>query len=112
MTLNDLIVLGNALLALLAAVVGLWAATRGVPALRVIHAATGALALLYALSYGYLLVDLDGRLRRWSEVMRGVALIVWPIAWIWPPLASVRRYREAKARVDRLDVEAMLRETA
>jgi hypothetical protein len=88
MSVADAVIIGNVVLAFLSGLVNTWA-IRGAPkSLAYVRAGVAALAFFYSVAYAYLLVDIDGRVLRWSEFMRGVSLWVWPIVWMGPAWAS------------------------
>jgi hypothetical protein len=84
-------------LAFVAVVVNIWSAYEGAPEAFVTRWCIAALAFVTSVAYLVLLlseVDPQG----WSTVMRGVALVTWPVVWMLPAFASVRTRRNAEKR--------------
>jgi hypothetical protein len=79
-------------LAAVAATVNFRVATR-VPAHRMLHIIVGALAVGYVVAYGWLLMNPHLQLI-WSQFMSGASIIVWPIVWTAPAVATWRERRQ------------------
>ncbi len=79
-------------LAAIAATVNFRVATR-VPVHRVLHIIVGVLAAGYVVAYGWLLMNPHQRLI-WSQFMSGVSIIVWPMVWTAPAVATWRERRQ------------------
>ncbi len=98
MTWYEMVVFGlNFVGASASAVVNWWAAgRRGMPVFRRLHVAIATLSIIYAGSYVWLAAELwagtdaMGAVLQWSSVMRGVALVVWPVVWVAPAMMSLR----------------------
>lgn len=74
-----------------------WACRSGLLNLRPLHAAVAMLAAVYCAGYLYLIVE-QPNVGDWSNVMRGVGLVAWPVAWVSWPILSIR----LQSRVGRL----------
>ena len=84
------------------AVLAVWAARRGVVNTRPLHASIAALSVVYCCGY-LVLVIVQPPVRDWSNVMRGVGLVTWPLAWMSWSIISVRlqgRVGKLRAVVD------------
>lgn len=77
-------------------------ARHGVPMMRPLAAATGALATVYVIAYLVLLVMWGETDDGWSRFMRGVAIVAWLTVWAGWPWMSVRAWRAARRRVDEI----------
>ena len=62
-----------------------------------LRAVVALLAYTYSLSYAVLLAGLVD-VTQWGTVMRGVALVVWPVVWAGPAIVSLRSW----GKVERL----------
>ena len=79
---DTLIVWANLLMAVMSATINFYATNKlHNRALRIISFLIGALATIYAVAYGILLLD-PGHMQQWTSVMRTVSLFAWPIAWM------------------------------
>lgn len=65
--------------------------------LRALSAASATLAAMYVGAYVWLLVDPD--VVHWSQIMRGVSIVVWPLIWILPGVTAVRARNDLVAKV-------------
>lgn len=83
--------------AVLAFLANIWAANRSDPRERPVWAAVAVLAVIYAGSYVWLMVD--GDVAIWSKIMRGVSLVVWPLVWSTAPILSVVLFRRDQQRI-------------
>lgn len=72
---------GNAVAALAAVAVNLWAVKTGPPAMARMWASVAALAAVYVAAYTVLVFS-DLTPQVWSSYMRGVSLIAWPLVWV------------------------------
>lgn len=70
----------------------IWAARRGVVNTRPLHAACAALSAVYCVGY-LVLVIARPNVGEWSNTMRGVGLVAWPVAWMSWSIISVRLQR-------------------
>lgn len=68
------------------------------------HAIVGCLAALYALFTGAQAVSPDPG--SWLTAARAFGPLVWVIVWIWPPIASVWRFRRLKTELTQAVMEA------
>jgi len=105
------VIVVNLALAALAAALAAWSAFRGMIVFRPLHAAVSMLAVIYCVSYVWLLSNYGGTepVATWSKVMRGVSIAAWPTVWMAQSVISVRIHRavqHAAERLDRLAVEA------
>lgn len=53
------------------------------------HLSTGVLSAVYSIGYAVLalgLVPVVG----WSELFRGLSILVWPLVWWWPAISGYR----------------------
>lgn len=69
-----------------------YAARHGAVNTRPLHAAIAALSAVYCAGYLYLVIvrpDPAG-IAQWSNTMRGVGVVAWPVAWISWSIISVR----------------------
>lgn len=85
-----------------AAVVNLWAARVGWPDWSPIRAATGCLAVFYALGYTALLTGVV-EFATWSLFFRGFSPVVWLVVWAGPALESRRIWRRFHRQVEKVD---------
>jgi hypothetical protein len=85
----ELIALLNGLLALAAVISSFWAVPKVGKPLNIVLVIAGCLALFYSGAYIWLLFHIS-EVAAWSNTLRWLGLISWPVAWIFPPLAMVR----------------------
>ena len=88
MTLSLMVVWLNLGMSLVAASVCRYAARHTFPELRPVFAATTILALIYSGAYVWLAFNLE-RSGVWSQYVRPVSLVAWPVAWMCPAALSV-----------------------
>ena len=94
----------NLIGAFVATVLNVQAARHGAIRARWLHAMTAVVGVAYVFGYSWLLCTLDDP-RRWSETMRGVAVVAWVIVWWTPAILSLRLHRrdaEALAEAEEL----------
>ena len=84
-----------------------WQAFRvGFAEVKAPFAATAVLAAIYSASYAVLLfTDVDPS--HWTQAIRPVTLVTWPIVWSWPAIRAVRTARRIRRRAD--DIERKIR---
>ena len=92
---NVAIAVINTVLSAAAAITLLLAARHSLPELRPVFAGAGVLASIYCGSYFWLIFNLD-RAARWSELIRPVGLLSWPIAWIAPAAISMKLFSKLR----------------
>lgn len=80
------------------------AAHAGLFRFRTIHAAIGAVSVLYVAGYLWLLFgNVDPA--RWSSTLRGLSLVAWLVVWILPAVISTRATRELHDAIKRRQEE-------
>lgn len=89
----------NAGMSAVAAVTMLIASRHSFPEFRAVRAAGGVLASIYCGAYIWLAFHLE-RSREWSNLLRPVALLVWPIVWIIPTVLSMRLWSKLVRAVE------------
>lgn len=82
----------NAILAAVACVVNLRALPHNSPTWRNVHVSIAALAAVYVGGYLYLAIWPENLLT-WSQTMRGVSMLAWPVVWIIPAVVQRRSIR-------------------
>ena len=70
----------------------------GIPRFRRIGLIVGALALLFSIGYMHLLF-FEPNYMVWAAVSRGIAMVSWPLVWIWPAFLSTQVWKELETRV-------------
>lgn len=89
------VVIVNSLLAFASMCANAQAIRGSSPTWRSVHAAIAALAAVYAVAYAYLAVWPHAILT-WSQTMRGVSLLAWPLVWIIPAVVQRRSNRQVR----------------
>lgn len=92
----------NAIAAFATFIVLQWAGAKVGKPLNIVLFVASALALFYFGAYVWLLFNQSSNLG-WTVVMRWISLVVWPIVWMGPAIASV---------VTRTNRNAMIKEAA
>ena len=82
-----------------AAFVNLKASRRAFVEVRRVYLITGLLAAFYCLAYVWLLFS-SIEIGRWSAWMNPVAIITWPVVWIWPACRAVKLAAQVQRRVE------------
>ena len=95
MTLTLFVIWCSLAMSLTAALVCAYASRHSFPELRPVFAASGVLALIYSGAYLWLGFNIE-RSAQWSQYVRPVGLIAWPVAWIFPPAMSVLLYMRVR----------------
>lgn len=98
---TTLFVVSNCLLAAGAAAANIWAFNmlKGDDG-RYTYFGIGLLAAVYSGAYMWLYAN-PRLVGEWSETLRPLAFVVWPLVWAWPAIAKVRDYQKAAARIER-----------
>lgn len=86
-------------------IVNWYAFYKGIPGLRMVHAATAVLSTFYVLGYIWLLSFVHD-VSTWSSAMRGLSVLAWLIVWIAPALQSIKIWRNMRTAVLREVSEA------
>lgn len=87
------VVTANLLGALCAVVANIWASSHTTGWIKWFFTLTAGLALVYSLSFLWLLFHF-GQAAAWSQFMRPVGIVAWPIAWSVEPLLIVRYFHK------------------
>lgn len=98
------LVLVNALLALCACVVHVWAVVTHASRSRLLNGAVAALAALYVAAYLWLAANLDSR-AEWSRWIVGVGMWAWVVVWIVPPIVGARSAHRSIAHLEQVRSE-------
>jgi hypothetical protein len=96
-----LLVVGNATLGFAAAVVNGRAARRVDPRARVMFGAIAALALAYSAAFIWLALFEESR-SHYGSVVRGFALVAWPLVWISPASTAMKAHKLDVAKLEEL----------
>lgn len=94
------VVVVNALLAFASACANVRAVRGSTAMWRSVHVTIAALAVVYAAAYAYLAAWPDSILT-WSQTMRGVSLLAWPVVWIAPAVVQRRSNRQVRDIITR-----------
>lgn len=86
-------------------IVNWYAFYKGIPGLRMVHAAIAMLSTFYVLGYIWLLSFVHD-VSTWSSAMRGLSVLAWLIVWIAPALQSIKIWRNMRTAVLREVSEA------
>ena len=81
-----------------AAFVNLRASRRSFVEVRRVYLYTGLLAAFYCVAYVWLLFS-SIPIGRWSAWMNPVAILTWPIVWIWPACRATKLAMKVQKRV-------------
>lgn len=104
----NIIIIINCVMAFISGAVNLYASKHNPEPWKKIRFMVGVFAIIYGGCYLWLLSSED--LERWSSVMRGVSLVVWPLVWIAPAWVSIRVWIDVK-KILRVDQEKANKDT-
>lgn len=76
----------------------------GIPRFRKIALMVAGLALLFSLGYIHL-IFFEPNYMVWAAISRGIAMVAWPIVWIWPAFLSTQVWSELEKRIKEYDKE-------
>lgn len=76
-----------------------WAAAVGDLSLRARHNAAAMLAAGYCAVIVAQIVGTPGG-APWADIARGLGVVAWPVVWVWPAVASTRRWLRLRAELE------------
>lgn len=65
----------------------------GIPSHRKTSFLVARISVFYIVAFGVLIL-FDPSYLEWASIMRGVALVVWPVVWMQPAWMSIKIWRE------------------